>query len=175
MPEASYCQRCANPIVGRLPTAKFCSKQCQQRWHWEGRMKRRQETRDRLVCRECGRTYSAPTTNTKFCSPQCRRRASRNRRPTAHWLYHVKHTYGLAPEEALAMLERQGNRCAICGGECRSGKRLAVDHDHETGAVRGFLCEQCNHGIGNFRDDVDLLASALSYLINHQAEHARPR
>ncbi len=73
--------------------------------------------------------------------------------------------YGLTVEDHAAMVERQGNRCAICKTEHRGrGKRLHVDHDHETGRVRGLLCGPCNVSLGGFRDDPKLLRSALKYL-----------
>ena len=56
-------------------------------------------------------------------------------------------------------------RCAICLAPPPSAfeKAHALDHDHRTGAVRGLLCRRCNTGIGNFRDDQRLLASAILY------------
>lgn len=62
------------------------------------------------------------------------------------------------------MLAAQGGKCAICGGTNPGGHRLAVDHDHTTGAVRGLLCHACNAGIGKLRDDPALLRVAADYL-----------
>ncbi len=63
----------------------------------------------------------------------------------------------------------QGGVCAICGlPETRvvKGKlnRLAVDHDHTTGRVRGLLCFRCNTCLGRFEDNVELLRAAEAYL-----------
>lgn len=58
----------------------------------------------------------------------------------------VAKTYGLTAAQYDALLKRQGGRCAICRAKPKS-KRLAVDHDHKTGAVRGLLCSRCNHDL----------------------------
>lgn len=71
--------------------------------------------------------------------------------------------YGISPFHYNQMLRRQHNVCAICGGK-DYGRDLAVDHDHETGAVRGLLCMRCNTGLGCFLDDIRLLSSAIIYL-----------
>jgi hypothetical protein len=65
------------------------------------------------------------------------------------------------------LLRRQGGKCAICGCENKQNKRkerLAVDHDHRTGAIRGLLCGRCNTGLGSFADSPNLLAVAIAYL-----------
>jgi hypothetical protein len=55
--------------------------------------------------------------------------------------------------------------CWICREpEPVAGRRLAVDHDHATGAVRGFLCSRCNNVLGRMRDSADLLRAAADYL-----------
>lgn len=72
--------------------------------------------------------------------------------------------FGLTVEDYDAMLEYQGGVCAICKGECNSGRRLAVDHCHKTGNVRGLLCGRCNLSIGKFEDNIDFLKTAISYL-----------
>lgn len=57
--------------------------------------------------------------------------------------------------------------CGICGEHRDELKSpLHLDHCHKTGTVRGFLCYQCNSGLGNFKDDIDIMASAISYLKN---------
>ena len=79
----------------------------------------------------------------------------------------TKGRYGLDGETYDALLRLQGGGCAICGRRPKT-KRLAVDHDHRTGAVRGLLCpgeDGCNHRLlGYVRDRIDLLESAIAYL-----------
>ena len=84
----------------------------------------------------------------------------------AHWYYKVR--YGITYAEYLAMSERQGGVCAICGKPQPNGRRLYVDHDHYTGKVRDLLCRSCNSGIGNFNEDERLLAAATEYLHRHR-------
>ncbi|MBM3661163.1 MAG: hypothetical protein FJW95_16895 [Actinobacteria bacterium] len=62
------------------------------------------------------------------------------------------------------MLEAQGGGCAICGRPEPEGGSLHVDHDHETGAVRGLLCFRCNGALGNLDENVERLADAIAYL-----------
>lgn len=72
---------------------------------------------------------------------------------------------GITPEIYGEKLSRQNGVCAICGKTNTGGKRLFIDHDHKSGAVRGLLCTHCNTGIGMFGDDREILAAAISYLI----------
>lgn len=62
------------------------------------------------------------------------------------------------------LLALQGPQCAICNVVPQDPRRLVVDHDHATGAVRGLLCQLCNTGIGHLRDDVTIMRSAIKYL-----------
>ena len=65
------------------------------------------------------------------------------------------------------MLAAQGGCCAICGtSDTGKRKAFAVDHNHDTGKIRGLLCSNCNTGIGNLRDNVELLERAIDYLRN---------
>jgi len=73
--------------------------------------------------------------------------------------------YSISLDEYNLLLEKQNNVCAICKGTCSSGRRLAVDHDHVTNEVRGLLCGNCNTGLGNFKDNIDLLSEAQNYLL----------
>lgn len=62
------------------------------------------------------------------------------------------------------MLAEQGGICAICLRTCRTYPNLTVDHDHETGEVRGLLCRGCNVLLGHLQDDTGSLKRAISYL-----------
>ena len=75
----------------------------------------------------------------------------------------LKHRFGIDSDDYFAMLEDQGGVCAICR-EKPSGKHLHVDHNHETGQIRGLLCKTCNHGLGNFKDNKIYLNNAIEYL-----------
>lgn len=71
--------------------------------------------------------------------------------------------YGISRAGYDRMLMEQHGVCAICGGTDGT-RKLAVDHDHETGRVRGLLCTRCNVGLGYFRDARNVLENAISYL-----------
>lgn len=77
----------------------------------------------------------------------------------------VAKTYGLGLGDYDRMLEAQEGRCAICRARPKS-KRLAVDHDHKTGAVRGLLCSRCNHDLMGSAWDSMAIASALWHYLN---------
>jgi hypothetical protein len=85
----------------------------------------------------------------------------------------VESAYSLAPGQYDELLALQGGRCAIC--RCLpESQRLAVDHDHGTGAVRGLLCIRCNHDLlGAAHDRVDILEAAVSYMKNPPATSAK--
>lgn len=78
----------------------------------------------------------------------------------------LKYLYGITPEQYDEMLKAQGGVCKIClGPDNGPWKRLAVDHCHKTGRVRGLLCAKCNKGLGQFEDDPERLKKAITYLI----------
>ena len=81
--------------------------------------------------------------------------------------YHLKRRYGLTVEQYDEMLAAQGGVCAICGRPPRDDISLHVDHDHETGRVRGLTCFRCNNALGDFNDDPRLLERAAAYLDDH--------
>jgi hypothetical protein len=77
----------------------------------------------------------------------------------------VEAIYGITGEQYAALLSYQGGRCAICQRATGASKRLAVDHDHATGKVRGLLCGRCNRDVlGHLRDDPAALRRAADYL-----------
>lgn len=81
---------------------------------------------------------------------------------------------GCSREHYEALLKAQQGKCAICGAAnghtSKHGTdcRLAVDHDHRTGTIRGLLCNSCNRGLGRFKDSLELLRAAVRYLEERQ-------
>jgi len=74
-----------------------------------------------------------------------------------------KSRYGITLEDYNNMYEAQSGLCAICF-KSSGARRLSVDHNHTTGAVRGLLCHRCNTSLGLLNDDVNVLLSAIKYL-----------
>jgi hypothetical protein len=74
--------------------------------------------------------------------------------------------YGVSLDGYRQMLTDQGGRCAVCGttDPGRQYDNWAVDHDHQTGRVRGLLCRACNTALGLLGDDPDRLRRAALYL-----------
>ena len=73
--------------------------------------------------------------------------------------------YGITPEKYDSILITQNKQCGICKKPASKFKRnLSVDHNHETGKIRGLLCNKCNRGIGNFNDDVEIMNRGAEYL-----------
>jgi hypothetical protein len=88
---------------------------------------------------------------------------------------HLKRTYGMTLEEYDAMLAAQGGVCAICHQPRPEERALHVDHDHDTGAIRGLLCFTCNNALGDFRDSQQLFEAAAAYLDRDEELSARAR
>lgn len=82
--------------------------------------------------------------------------------------YNLKRKFNLSLDEYDTLLKSQNGVCAICGNTCT--KALAVDHDHTTEKVRGLLCNNCNRGLGHFKDNQQYLQQAITYL---KESHAR--
>lgn len=101
-----------------------------------------------IECRQAGRKK-------QYCSETQRDR-------------NLRQTYGIGRAKYEAQLAAQDNGCAICGATTDPipGRSLPVDHCHTTGALRGILCSSCNHGLGKFFDNPDLLRAAADYLEN---------
>lgn len=79
------------------------------------------------------------------------------------WERALVRKYGMKEGEYAEMLARQGGVCALCGK--RPGRtRLAVDHDHATGRIRGLLHPRCNRALGPFESSTDSLTRLWVYV-----------
>lgn len=126
--------------------------------------------RGRAFCKDCPNTGKAPRP-APYPGPRCATH-HRERRKDAKAAAHekrVQQVYGLAPGEYEKLYFYQGGKCAICQRARGISRKLAVDHDHETGLARGLLCGPCNKIIGQLRDDVAAVQRLLAYLVNSPA------
>ena len=121
---------------------------------------RRSGTRPEPYCKECFR----------------KRQASYREKPVAFAKAKARYyltNYGITAQEYDQMHSNQQGLCAICKKpetglhQSAKPKALSVDHNHQTGRVRGLLCVKCNQGIGLLQDDASVIASALDYLQHH--------
>jgi hypothetical protein len=122
------------------------------------------ELEQTAVCAECGPValgykYRGGGRRTFRCSNAIAKQKCR--KPGQSGWKTARRRHGLTGEEAARF--RQGKVCEICAAPA-SGVSGAVDHCHQSLAIRGVLCHACNRGLGSFRDDPDLLAAAITYL-----------
>lgn len=114
----------------------------------------------RSNCKSCASTRAMKWFNDN------RERADTNRRA-----WHIQKLYGITVERYDEILASQGGVCAICGQASRQTHgttgttfSLSVDHCHDSGRVRGILCNDCNRAIGLLGDNIELLERAIRYL-----------
>jgi endogenous inhibitor of DNA gyrase (YacG/DUF329 family) len=163
--QMSTCRFCAAPFIprdGGIPQV-FCSSRCKQDFHnvrsgaaSVGYVEiRRKYANTQQKCLRCGKEFwvgPRPKKEGLFCSKNCSR---------VHQRTALKSLYGITVDDYDHMFALQGGVCAICKDVCGTGRRLCVDHDHNTGRVRGLLCMSCNQKLGWFEKHKD---SALQYL-----------
>ena len=83
---------------------------------------------------------------------------------------HLLNKYNIDWDYYNHLLESQDGRCSICGTKDPKGRgNFHVDHCHETGRIRGLLCNECNIGLGKFKDDPTILHQAADYLMRFNA------
>lgn len=94
---------------------------------------------------------------------------------------HFLEKYGITLADYRRMHDERDGRCDICGNResrfIRKNHRgevfLCVDHDHETGEVRGLLCGDCNSALGKFKDNPTTLLRAIGYLGHHKRKRLK--
>ena len=114
-------------------------------------------------CRSCGvekllsEYYTSPSGTTETECYECLSARNREKKYRAR--------YGITVQDYDDLYESQQGCCAICSAhQSTLQKRLAVDHNHDTGEIRGLLCFDCNSGIGKLNDDYFRLLKAAEYL-----------
>ncbi len=155
------------PIVG---VPKTCSKCGEEKPCEEFSFDRRASDGRHGWCHPCARTkmkirYDQDSESARASS---RRYKQNNPEATkdAFRDYDIKRRFGISSGIYDALLRRV-ERCAICKTEEIPTRGWALDHCHETGKLREFLCPQCNTGLGLFKDDPERLIEAAAYLMRH--------
>ena len=140
-------------------SGQFCSIACSNR----GRTIRVQKG-DKRFCTTCKKLSDnfRPKSLTKCrdCENKSRREWYANNREQALAMVrrnHIKRKYGVTAEQYDDM-KKLG--CGICGQK----DSLVLDHDHISGKTRSMLCQNCNKGLGHFKDNPNLLKEAINYL-----------
>lgn len=130
---------------------------------------------DTRICRQCGEEKpldrdhyyvwtNGPAGDWHYRCKECVKAGVTPRTPEVQKRYldkRLMRQYGITSEQYDEMVRRQQGQCLICQDV---PAKLVIDHDHETGLVRGLLCQKCNAGLGIFSDSSDVLQRAINYL-----------
>jgi hypothetical protein len=118
---------------------------------------RRYRESHREECSACSRDYRTRHPDETRALRQRWYDGHRDQISAYMFVHGLRHKYGLSIEDYEAMYERQGGKCALCGHP----DRLCVDHDHQTGRVRGLLCYLCNTALGRLVGDDPVRLDAI--------------
>lgn len=136
------------------------------------------------ICRKCHQmkplteySHKLPSGRQPGLQPRCKLCAAEDtklwklkNKETARERY-LQREYGMSENEYLARLLAQNNQCLLCHKNFSNGEYGAdspvVDHCHTQGHVRGILCNECNRGLGYFKDNTATLHNAIAYLENN--------
>lgn len=123
-------------------------------------------------CKDCIEAGITTRREAKYPGPRCwtHHRAVKRKRSRYNHSEHIAKQYGITSEEYQEIYEYQGKKCFICQRATGARRRLAVDHDHDSGFVRGLLCKACNrYVLGHLRDDTEAIQRAIDYVNNPPA------
>jgi len=122
-------------------------------------------------CKHCGGVHEQQgrSIQKNYIARECTSYAPRNKIHKNVEDSKLVKKYGITFDDFKAMLKNQNYLCAICHiHQSELVYRMAVDHDHGTGKVRGLLCRPCNHALGLLKDDPRNAARASEYLKLHK-------
>ena len=195
-PPEKACEQCGNVFQPKTILARYCSTKCQQRAKYsanpynietfgtggrankgvpqkpEHKMKRVAAlalalSKMRRNCVKCNEEFTPTLASQKYCSGRCWVAVDRVKKVRSK-----QRRVSITKDHYDVLLSLQDGKCRICGVESGSnnrGDKLAVDHCHSSGKIRGLLCHKCNTALGLFKDSQASLQAALAYLREAEA------
>lgn len=195
-PPETTCLQCGKTFQPKTEKGHYCSDKCMQRARYEknpynketfgtgttrnrGRQQSEEHKKKRVeavaaslantkrTCIKCGEEFTPTLAAQKYCSGRCWNSVSKVKKAKAQSTRIKIHD-----DHYQALFDRQNGKCAICGTDSGSngrGDKLAVDHCHESGNIRGLLCHRCNTALGLFNDKIEVIRSAADYLATANA------
>ena len=117
-------------------TERLVSKQCSKCLEWKSLAL---FPKKGYLCRECVNERSRD----RYANETAGKRIKRNQIQRKSRL---KAVYGISPDVLQTMYDDQGGKCYFCGSAkpLHDSGALVIDHDHDTGIIRGLLCKPCN-------------------------------
>lgn len=141
--------------------------------------KKTAKNRKRRVCKSCWAASLRRYRGLDLDDFQARSRAYRNKNRDKLRSGQMRGMYGISLERYAEIFQSQDGVCASCGLPERTRhpiseqtKRLAIDHCHRTGRIRGLLCSRCNVALGLLNDDPERIKLLLAYLERARENHA---
>lgn len=126
--------------------------------------------------KEAGKLHQVRQPKCKACAIEETKNWKNNKSEDELKDMYLQRTYSVSLNWYNRQIEKQQNTCLICNTifskEPLTGKSPVVDHDHDTGKVRGIICNECNRGIGYFRDSTTALENAAKYLKGELSFHS---
>lgn len=160
---------CHVPDCGRTAIAKAMCSPHYNRLRRYGDLQLRPRS---SVCKKCRKDFELPTRGARpDCCKPCQRATHAAQMLADRRRKTLQYTYGLTLAGFERMNTDQGGRCAICRQKPSGGRspHLVVDHNHDTGRIRGLLCTQCNTALGLLAEDISRIQAAIDYLETHNA------
>jgi len=134
----------------------------------------RKDSKDgrRGVCNKCRATEHRDKYSKNYEAKRIRPKGWREQyRAKMNTQYGIKHKYGLTPEDYGKLMSKAGNKCEICGRLASETYCLVVDHDHNTGKVRGVLCNTCNGILGHYEKGIRAMKDDGKYFKTEAADN----
>jgi len=156
------CPTCFTTFDTTVHNKLYCSETCSsEKWARDRKEGTRKKYPNKYFkdkhCRWCSNKFTPRGPSNHYCSDECSRKGVKDK-------YYLRN-YGVGYRTYLTMLDSNNGGCWVCNKSRADGDiNLAVDHDHNTGKVRGLLCADCNIGIGKLGDTTKGVRKALEYL-----------